>query len=86
MALIEVSNACNSDMAVTAAYRSRLAMFGEPIVAVDLINTVAVPGSPVADDFLAADRGGHGAHPGSAATGPASPGTTAAPTGPDWRP
>ena len=32
-------------------------MVGEPIVAVDLINTVAVPGSPVTDDLLSADRG-----------------------------
>ena len=32
-------------------------MVGEPIVAVDLINTVAVPGSPGADDLLSADRG-----------------------------
>ena len=32
-------------------------MFGEPIVAVDLINTVAVPGSAVTEDFLSADRG-----------------------------
>jgi predicted RNA-binding Zn ribbon-like protein len=57
MALIEFSNAYNSDMAVTAVPRRRFAMVGEPIVAVDLINTVAVPGSPVTDDLLSADRG-----------------------------
>ena len=31
-------------------------MLGEPIVAVDLINTIAPPGSPVADDLLCADE------------------------------
>jgi predicted RNA-binding Zn ribbon-like protein len=36
--------------------RGRFAVIGEPIVAVDLINTVAPPGSPTADDLLRADR------------------------------
>jgi predicted RNA-binding Zn ribbon-like protein len=57
MAHIEISNAYNSHMAVTAARRARFAVVGEPIVAVDLINTVAMPGSPVADDLLSADCG-----------------------------
>lgn len=57
MALIEIPNICNSDMAVSGAGRSRFAIIGEPVVAVDLINTVAAPGSAVADDLLSADRG-----------------------------
>src|SRR5215468_7243107 len=57
MALIEIPNICNSDMAVSGAGRSRFAIMGEPVVAVDLINTVAAPGSAVADDLLSADRG-----------------------------
>jgi predicted RNA-binding Zn ribbon-like protein len=44
-------------MAAGASGRSRLAVIGEPIVAVDLINTAAAPGSPLADDLLSADRG-----------------------------
>ena len=36
--------------------RGRFAVTGEPIVAVDLINTVAPPGSPAADDLLRSDR------------------------------
>jgi predicted RNA-binding Zn ribbon-like protein len=44
-------------MAAGAAGRRRLAVIGEPIVAVDLINTVAAPGSPAADDLLSADHG-----------------------------
>jgi len=32
-------------------------LIGEPIVAVDLINTVAAPGSPAEDDLLSADPG-----------------------------
>ena len=39
MALIEIPNIYNSEVAVSAAGRSRLAVIGEPIVAVDLINT-----------------------------------------------
>jgi hypothetical protein len=31
-------------------------MVGEPIVAVDLIDTVAAPGSPTRKDLLSADR------------------------------
>jgi len=57
MALIEIPNAYDSDTAVGAAGRGRSAVIGEPVVAVDLINTVATPGSPVADDLLSADRG-----------------------------
>jgi predicted RNA-binding Zn ribbon-like protein len=38
---------------VTAGDRWRFALFGEPVVGVDLIDTIAVPGSPVADDLLA---------------------------------
>jgi predicted RNA-binding Zn ribbon-like protein len=57
MALIDIPNVFNSDMAAGASGRSRLAVVGEPIVAVDLINTAAAPGSPLADDLLSADRG-----------------------------
>jgi predicted RNA-binding Zn ribbon-like protein len=57
MALIEIPNICNSDRVVSGAGRSRFAIIGEPVVAVDLINTVAAPGSAVADDLLSADRG-----------------------------
>jgi predicted RNA-binding Zn ribbon-like protein len=57
MALIEIPNIGNSDMTVRAVGRGRLAVIGEPVVAVDLINTVAAPGSAVADDLLSADRG-----------------------------
>lgn len=35
--------------------RGRFAVLGEPVVAVDLIDTIAVPGSPVADDLLSDD-------------------------------
>lgn len=34
----------------------RFAVIGEPVVAVDLINTAAAPGSPTPDDLQAADR------------------------------
>src|ERR1700751_3012198 len=57
MTLIEIPNICNSDRAVSEAGRSRFAIIGEPVVAVDLINTVAAPGSAAADDLLSADRG-----------------------------
>ena len=57
MALIEIPNVYDPERAVNAARRGRLAVIGEPIVAVDLINTVAAPGSPAADDLLSADRG-----------------------------
>jgi predicted RNA-binding Zn ribbon-like protein len=57
MALIEIPNVNNSDGAADSARRGRLAVIGEPVVALDLINTVAAPGSPVADDLLSADRG-----------------------------
>jgi predicted RNA-binding Zn ribbon-like protein len=55
MALIEIPNAYTSDMTVSTAGRVRFAMLGEPIVAVDLIDTVAAPGSPAAEDLLPAD-------------------------------
>jgi predicted RNA-binding Zn ribbon-like protein len=42
-------------MVINAGGR-RFAVIGEPIVAVDLINTVAPPGTPAADDLLPADR------------------------------
>ena len=42
-------------MAVSTG-RGRFALAGEPIVAVDLINTVAGPGSPMAEDLLSTDR------------------------------
>ena len=57
MTLIEIPNICNSEIAVSGADRGRFAIIGEPVVAVDLINTVAAPGSAVADDLLSADRG-----------------------------
>jgi hypothetical protein len=40
-----------------AAGRSRFVVIGEPVVAVDLINTVAAPGSPEHDDLLSTDLG-----------------------------
>ncbi len=56
MALIEIPNTYSS-AAVGDGGRGRFALIGEPIVAVDLINTAAVPGSPAEDDLLSADRG-----------------------------
>jgi predicted RNA-binding Zn ribbon-like protein len=56
MALIEIPNVYNSDTAAGPG-RGRFAVIGEPIVAVDLINTVAAPGSPAGDDLLSTDRG-----------------------------
>lgn len=41
-------------MSLSAAGHRRFAVLGEPVVAVDLINTIASPGSPVADDLLRA--------------------------------
>jgi predicted RNA-binding Zn ribbon-like protein len=55
MALIEIPNVYDSDMAVSTARRGRFAVIGEPVVAVDLINTVAPPGTPAADDLLSSD-------------------------------
>jgi predicted RNA-binding Zn ribbon-like protein len=52
MALIEIPH-----MIASATGRGRLAIIGEPIVAVDLINTAAAPGTSAADDLLSADRG-----------------------------
>ena len=43
MTLIEIPNVYNSGMAASASGRGRLAIIGEPIVAVDLINTSAAP-------------------------------------------
>jgi len=43
-------------MAISATGPRRFVITGEPIVAVDLINTVAAPGSSAADDLLTADR------------------------------
>ena len=56
MALIEFFDTADADSAVSPP-RGRLAIVGESIVAVDLINTVAAPGSAAAGDLLAADRG-----------------------------
>jgi predicted RNA-binding Zn ribbon-like protein len=56
MALIKMPNGYNSDMAVSTAGRGRFAVVGEPIVAVDLIDTVAPPGSAAAADLLLTDR------------------------------
>jgi predicted RNA-binding Zn ribbon-like protein len=55
MGLIQIPNAYTQDMAINAG-RRRFTVIGEPIVAVDLINTVAPPGSPAAEDLLPADR------------------------------
>jgi predicted RNA-binding Zn ribbon-like protein len=54
IALIQIPNAYTCDMAMNAD-RGRFVIIGEPIVAVDLINTVAPPGSPTAEDLLRAD-------------------------------
>ena len=56
MTLIEIPNAYTSDMAVRTAGRPRFAVVGEPIVALDLIDTVAAPGSAAAADLLSAER------------------------------
>jgi Putative stress-induced transcription regulator len=56
MALIEISNVYNSGTAAGPG-RGRFAVIGEPIVAVDLINTVAAPGSSAGSDLLSGDRG-----------------------------
>ncbi len=56
MASIKIPNAYTFDMAISARGPKRFAVIGEPVVAVDLINTVAAPGSPTTDDLLAADR------------------------------
>jgi predicted RNA-binding Zn ribbon-like protein len=42
-------------MAVSIPGHRRFAVTGEPIVAVDLINTIAAPGSAAAEDLLPAD-------------------------------
>ena len=56
MALIEIPNVYTFDMATSAAGSKRFAVIGEPVVAVDLINTVAAPGSPTPGGLQAADR------------------------------
>jgi Putative stress-induced transcription regulator len=57
MLLIEIPNAYTLIMAISATGPKRIAVIGEPIVAVDPINTVAAPGSPTAGDLLTADHG-----------------------------
>jgi predicted RNA-binding Zn ribbon-like protein len=57
MALIEITNTDDSGGVADAAGRTRSVLVGEPVVAVDLINTAAAPGSPASDDLLSADRG-----------------------------
>jgi predicted RNA-binding Zn ribbon-like protein len=57
MALIEIPNGNHSPAPAGDSGRGRFALIGEPIVAVDLINTVAAPGSPAADDLLSTERG-----------------------------
>lgn len=56
MALIEIPNIYNSGTAVGTG-RGRFAVIGEPIAAVDLINTVAAPGSSAGNDLLSVARG-----------------------------
>src|SRR5215469_2956445 len=56
MTLIDISDVYTSDMAVSTAGRARFAVVGEPIVALDLIDTVAAPGSAGAADLLSAER------------------------------
>ena len=56
MTLIEIPNVYNSG-APARSGRGRFAVIGEPIVAVDLINTVAAPGSSAGHDLLSVDRG-----------------------------
>lgn len=56
MALIEIPNAYSAGPA-DAPGRGRFVLIGEPIVAVDLINTVTAPGSSAADDLLWTDSG-----------------------------
>ena len=57
MGLIEITYVNSSDRAVGASGRGRFTVVGEPIVALDLINTVAAPGSAAGEDLLSADRG-----------------------------
>ena len=59
MAVIKIPNAYTFDMAISATGPRRFAVIGEPVVAVDLINTIAAPGSPTADDLLTTDRDVH---------------------------
>ena len=57
MALIEIPNADHSGPLAGGPGRGRFALIGEPVVAVDLINTVAAPGSPAGDDLLSSEPG-----------------------------
>jgi predicted RNA-binding Zn ribbon-like protein len=57
MALIEIPNVFHSGTPASAGRRERFVLIGEPVLAVDLINTVAVPGSPGGADLLSADHG-----------------------------
>jgi Putative stress-induced transcription regulator len=57
MALIEIPNSYNAAGPADTAGRGRFALIGEPVVAVDLINTVTAPGSPAGYDLLSADHG-----------------------------
>src|SRR5215472_8989519 len=56
MALIEITNAYTFHMTVSTAGHGRFALVGELIVAVDLIDTVAAPGSSTAEDLLSEER------------------------------
>jgi predicted RNA-binding Zn ribbon-like protein len=56
MARIEIPNVYNSGTAA-GPRRGRFAVMGEPIVAVDLINTAAAPGSSAGNDLLSVERG-----------------------------
>jgi len=57
MALIEIPNVNDCAAPAGDSGRARFVLMGEPIVAVDLINTVAAPGSPAGDDLLSAEPG-----------------------------
>jgi predicted RNA-binding Zn ribbon-like protein len=54
MTVIEIANIYTSYMPGSTGDRERFMVIGEPVVAVDLINTVAVPGSSVTEDLLSA--------------------------------
>jgi predicted RNA-binding Zn ribbon-like protein len=56
MAFIKIPNGYTADMSVSTVGRGRFIVVGEPVVAVDLINTVAAPGSPTGEDLLATAR------------------------------
>jgi predicted RNA-binding Zn ribbon-like protein len=56
MTLIEIPNVYKAHNAASPG-RGRFAVIGEPLVAVDLINTVTAPGSRASNDLLSVDRG-----------------------------